>query len=67
VAIALTTPALWTPIPADQRWWMKPILDATNPLGNQLFDWMQKDINTKLKNFGAADAGIFNFIPQNLR
>ena len=29
-----TRSAQWSPIPADQRWWMKPLIDATTPLGD---------------------------------
>lgn len=34
VAQALTNKDWWSWVPADQRWWMRPILNMTNPLGN---------------------------------
>jgi hypothetical protein len=53
-------------IPASDDWWVRPILNLTNPLGNYLFDTVQSSFYNDLKNF-SGDAGIFNVIPQDIR
>lgn len=55
----------------DQEWWDSPFAKSAikfaNPIANQMFDAIQKDIYGNLKNFGGDNAGIFSLIPQPIR
>ena len=67
MASALTDQGWWDWVPQDLRQTFRPIVNFTNPLGNQLYDTIQRDLNQKLKNLGGNDVGLLSIIPQNIR
>lgn len=68
IAEALSSEGWWDFLPNKTRQFLKPILNFTNPIGNQLYDKWQARLKDNLENFDSDNVkGLMKLIPKKIR